>query len=173
MFAIEMVSGMHQIGLARHAEPDVVSALNGRLIQTRTETVAGQRYGRRWVSRELDRRVRWSERHAALAKRWRWRDFRNTRGGRCDGRIGTCEMSYRREDNPAASNSRPEGPAPETLEREKAWRRGESPGRADKVPEFLCSSLVDYVREYAVFIIGPDGVKQLWAYCARLMKWWS
>ena len=82
-------------------------------------------------------------------------------------------MSDRREHNPSTTDKRSTGPAPETLEREKAWRRGESPAEERKVPEFLCSSLVEYVREYAIFTLDPDGIIQLWGESARLMKWWT
>src|SRR3954452_19787747 len=121
-------------------------------------------------TRPFDRVV---QQDVAIAHGWRWPDFRNARGRRCAGRIGTREMSYRREDNPSVSNNRPEGPAPETLEREKAWRRGASPAEERKVPEFLCSSLVECVREYAIFPLDTDGIIQLWGESARLMKWWT
>jgi PAS domain S-box-containing protein len=82
-------------------------------------------------------------------------------------------MADRRDDNPSATTNPRDRKAAETLEREKAWRRGESPAEEHRVPDFLCSSLVDYVREYAVFIIDPDGIIQLWGESARLMKWWT
>ena len=82
-------------------------------------------------------------------------------------------MADRREDNPTTTTHPPARKAAETLERERAWRRGESPAEERRVPDFLCSSLVDYVREYAVFIIDPNGVIQLWGESARLMKWWT
>ena len=81
-------------------------------------------------------------------------------------------MADRREDNPSTTTNPPARKAAETLERGEA-RRGKSPAEEHRIPDFLCSSLVDYVREYAVFIINPDGVIQLWGESARLMKWWT
>ena len=66
-------------------------------------------------------------------------------------------------------------PAPETVERQRAWQRGESGAPAHVPPEaeVLCSSLVNQVREYAMFTLGTDGIIQLWGESARLMKWWT
>ena len=83
-------------------------------------------------------------------------------------------MSDRRDDKSSTIKNRPSGPAPETLEREKAWRRGESPAEERKVPEFLCSSLAEYVRCLTPSsFVDPDGIIQLWGESARLMKWWT
>jgi PAS domain S-box-containing protein len=37
----------------------------------------------------------------------------------------------------------------------------------------LFTTLADNVRDYAVFLLNPDGIIQYWGEGARLMKWWS
>ena len=83
-----------------------------------------------------------------------------------------------------------EGLSSEELEREKARRRGEArerdrtagrePARdahAGNAPSQIAarafSALADNVRDYAVFLMNPDGVITFWGEGARLIKWWS
>jgi PAS domain S-box-containing protein len=68
-----------------------------------------------------------------------------------------------------------EGTPAETREREQAWERGRSAAsrKRPKVPELSCVSIVDNVREYAMFLLDRDGRITLWGESARLMKWWT
>jgi PAS domain S-box-containing protein len=82
------------------------------------------------------------------------------------------------------------GLSPEALEREAAWARGES--RARMSTEEAASSraghdlldhpgliqgafaaLADNVRDYAIFLMDPEGVVIFWGEGARLIKWWT
>jgi PAS domain S-box-containing protein len=81
-------------------------------------------------------------------------------------------------------------PAAETREREAAWRRGEERERlraagqgprTDEhhvrvepgVMEQAFAALAENVRDYAIFLLNPDGVITFWGEGARLMKWWT
>ncbi|HYR07030.1 MAG TPA: ATP-binding protein [Longimicrobium sp.] len=81
-------------------------------------------------------------------------------------------------------------PGRETLEREAAWRRAEGlaaqrdaggepprdPYRGLAHPEIARHAfavLAENVRDYAVFLMDPDGVIIFWGEGARLMKWWT
>jgi PAS domain S-box-containing protein len=74
-------------------------------------------------------------------------------------------------------------PGRETLEREAAYRRGEElaarRARGEKIVKhaaavpFALSSLIEEVREYAMFVADADGIIQLWGESARLMKWFT
>ncbi|MEN3338229.1 MAG: hypothetical protein V7647_1905 [Acidobacteriota bacterium] len=82
-------------------------------------------------------------------------------------------MSHRPRDNSSTiANPAANTPA-ESLEREKAWRRGVAPLPQRPVPAWLAASLANSVREYAIFFLDADGIIQLWGESARLMKWWT
>ena len=80
--------------------------------------------------------------------------------------------------------------APEDREREAAWRRGEAREReraTEREPAgdphaglaragiaaraFV--TLAENVRDYAIFLMDPDGVITFWGEGARLIKWWT
>jgi PAS domain S-box-containing protein len=80
--------------------------------------------------------------------------------------------------------------APEEREREAAWRRGEARERARAAGEAPArgaytgrarasvaarafAALADNVRDYAIFLMNPDGVITFWGEGARLIKWWT
>ena len=90
----------------------------------------------------------------------------------------------------------PGGPSGrETLEREQAWRRGEAraarrgtaraeadagPDAGPPVPEIptvaqqtAFVALAENVRDYAIFLMDPDGIITYWGEGARLIKWWT
>src|SRR5215216_908798 len=101
------------------------------------------------------------------------------------------------QEQPDAQQSRTEGTggkpqkavAREDQEREAAWRRAETrqreraaglvadaairarPARATGGPAF--AALADNVRDYAIFLMNPDGVITYWGEGARLIKWWT
>ena len=93
--------------------------------------------------------------------------------------------------NPQGLPDDPPGtPGRETREREAAWRRAKDRQReradgreaaphphADLVPPSLghraFEALADNVRDYAIFLMDPDGVIVFWGEGARLMKWWT
>jgi PAS domain S-box-containing protein len=77
-------------------------------------------------------------------------------------------------------------PGRETREREAAFRRGElrardpaaAPGphkrrAAEHIAQKAFASLAENVRDFAVFLLDPDGVITFWGEGARLMKWWT
>jgi PAS domain S-box-containing protein len=88
-------------------------------------------------------------------------------------------------DAPASAGR--EGPSRETQERNAAWRRGEAhaeaQGKAETPPhieppvirsaERTFRALSDNVRDYAIFLLDPDGIITYWGEGARLMKWWT
>ena len=81
----------------------------------------------------------------------------------------------------------------ESIEREAAWRRGEvrghgsnttrSRGAEARDPEIGVASpgvvaraftaLAENVRDYAIFLMDPDGVITYWGERARHVKWWT
>ena len=80
--------------------------------------------------------------------------------------------------------------AAEDRERETAWRRGEErererlagrePPRAShsgiapaSVAARAFAALAENVRDYAIFLMNPDGVITFWGEGARLIKWWT
>ena len=89
----------------------------------------------------------------------------------------------------------PKGPpfgdsSPEERERASAWTRVESPeperfvtepgirdahsGRAHpSVAARAFAALAENVRDYAIFLMDPDGIITFWGEGARLIKWWS
>ena len=81
-------------------------------------------------------------------------------------------------------------PGAESREREAAWRRGQErerwrsegggagadahvPAVAPGVMQVAFAALAESVRDYAVFLLNPDGVITFWGEGARLMKWWT
>jgi PAS domain S-box-containing protein len=81
-------------------------------------------------------------------------------------------------------------PGRETAEREAAWRRGElaAQGRrgrqarlrdpytgwaVEEVAHRAFAALAENVRDFAIFLMNPDGIITLWGEGARLIKWWS
>ncbi|HZF67606.1 MAG TPA: ATP-binding protein, partial [Gemmatirosa sp.] len=79
---------------------------------------------------------------------------------------------------------------PEEREREAGWRRGETrerarmageePARAPGIGRARASvaarafaALAENVRDYAVFLMDPDGTITFWGEGARLIKWWT
>ena len=80
--------------------------------------------------------------------------------------------------------------ARESREREAAWRRGEERAReieagveavrdaytglaAPGVAHRAFAALAENVRDYAIFLLDPDGVITFWGEGARLIKWWT
>ena len=91
----------------------------------------------------------------------------------------------RRHDDPATGD-----PTPEMREREAAWRRAEERERAraagqaparnlhtgEAPPDVAArafAALADNVRDYAIFLMDPDGVITFWGEGARFIKWWT
>ncbi|HEX6372854.1 MAG TPA: ATP-binding protein [Longimicrobium sp.] len=95
----------------------------------------------------------------------------------------------------AGTAGSPDAPAPgepgrETRERQEAWRRAESlaaaaaaggeeprdpySGLADpEIARHAFGALAENVRDYAIFLMDPEGVITFWGEGARLMKWWT
>ncbi len=78
----------------------------------------------------------------------------------------------------------------ESAEREKAWLRGEARTRERTegtalprdpyhglaepgVAAGAFAALAENVRDYAIFLLDPDGVITFWGEGARLIKWWT
>ena len=81
---------------------------------------------------------------------------------------------------------RPAGAAsgPESHEREAALERGGSPVAtstgtlcAPNLPgldsSLLYTLVSENVRDYAIFLLDPNGIITCWGESARLMKWWT
>jgi len=79
-------------------------------------------------------------------------------------------------------------PGRETVERMAAWKRGEEivrdpaaaaprdPYRGQapaEVADRAFAALAENVRDYAIFLMDPEGVITFWGEGARLIKWWS
>jgi PAS domain S-box-containing protein len=88
-------------------------------------------------------------------------------------------------DSPSADE-----PTPEMAERQAAWRRGEAMAaeRAEggepprdpysglahpEITRRAFATLSENVRDYAIFLMDPEGVITFWGEGARLMKWWT
>jgi PAS domain S-box-containing protein len=80
--------------------------------------------------------------------------------------------------------SRPGDPRREPAEREGAFRRGEQAaaapvrdpytGIADAaVAQRAFAALAENTRDFAIFLLDPDGIITFWGEGARLMKWWT
>jgi PAS domain S-box-containing protein len=84
----------------------------------------------------------------------------------------------------------PEPSGNESREREKAWERGEeraklrteagtdAPNRnavfaTTGIAQRAFVALADNVRDYAIFLMDPDGIIIYWGEGARLIKWWT
>src|SRR3954470_16088426 len=78
----------------------------------------------------------------------------------------------------------PGTPGREDQEREAALQRGSSlaphppkPYCAPEVngldPDLLYTLVAENVRDYAIFLMDPDGIIRCWGESARLMKWWT
>jgi PAS domain S-box-containing protein len=84
----------------------------------------------------------------------------------------------------------PEPSGHESREREKAWERGELRARlraegstdapslnavfeATGVAQRAFVALADNVRDYAIFLMDPEGTIIYWGEGARLIKWWT
>ncbi|MFL5385855.1 MAG: PAS domain-containing sensor histidine kinase [Longimicrobiaceae bacterium] len=73
------------------------------------------------------------------------------------------------------------GLSAEEREREAAWARGKAPPPRDPdagiAPPLIAAqafaALAENVRDYAIFLMGIDGVITFWGEGARLMKWWT
>src|SRR5688572_15346560 len=80
--------------------------------------------------------------------------------------------------------------SPEDRERGAAWRRGEELERArtlghesprgaytgitpTSIAARAFAALAENVRDYAIFLMNPDGVITFWGEGARLIKWWT
>ncbi|HUP89125.1 MAG TPA: PAS domain-containing protein, partial [Longimicrobiales bacterium] len=78
--------------------------------------------------------------------------------------------------------------AAESQEREKAWKRGEERARQKLASgdandsSFLSdgtiaprafAALAENVRDYAIFLMNPEGIITYWGEGARLIKWWT
>jgi PAS domain S-box-containing protein len=85
--------------------------------------------------------------------------------------------------------------SPEEREREATWRRGEARERARAAGEGppagesprgahtgqaragvaarAFAALAENVRDYAIFLLNPEGVITFWGEGARLIKWWT
>lgn len=78
----------------------------------------------------------------------------------------------------------------ETREREEAWRRGEARAKlrsesaaadrprhptleASVIAQRAFAALAENVRDYAIFLMDPDGIIIYWGEGARLIKWWT
>ncbi|HEX6368919.1 MAG TPA: PAS domain-containing sensor histidine kinase [Longimicrobium sp.] len=84
----------------------------------------------------------------------------------------------------------PDPQAHESLERQKAWERGELRARlraedstdapnlnavfeATGIAQRAFVALADNVRDYAIFLMDPSGTIIYWGEGARLIKWWT
>ncbi len=84
----------------------------------------------------------------------------------------------------------PEPSGHESREREKAWERGELRARllaeagtdapnlnavfeATSIAQRAFVALADNVRDYAIFLMDPEGTIIYWGEGARLIKWWT
>lgn len=94
---------------------------------------------------------------------------------------------------PPAGETPPEetrpGPGAESTEREAAWARGKAleaeasagepprdpvAGIADPdVAKLAFAALAENVRNYAIFLMDPEGIITYWGEGARLLKWWT
>jgi PAS domain S-box-containing protein len=102
----------------------------------------------------------------------------------------TQEQPDAQQSRTGGNGGKPQKPVSrEDQEREAAWRRAEvrqreraagqiadaairaRPARATGGPAF--AALADNVRDYAIFLMNPEGVITYWGEGARLIKWWT
>jgi PAS domain S-box-containing protein len=77
----------------------------------------------------------------------------------------------------------PATPGRETAEREAAFRRGEEAGlrprdpytgrAAPELAHRAFAALAESSRDFAIFLMNPDGIITFWGEGARLIKWWT
>jgi PAS domain S-box-containing protein len=76
------------------------------------------------------------------------------------------------------------GPGRETQERQAALARGEAlsadspyelcaPELPGLAADLLFTLVSENVRDYAIFLMNPNGIIQCWGESARLLKWWT
>ena len=90
--------------------------------------------------------------------------------------------------DPRQTDGRGQPVAAESLERDKAWKRGEARARQKRVgldannstvldhsdvAQRAFAALAENVRDYAIFLMDPDGIITYWGEGARLIKWWT
>jgi len=75
-----------------------------------------------------------------------------------------------------------DAPSHEATERAAALERGKAAGRDGALcapdlpglkPELLYTLVAENVRDYAIFLLDPEGIIRCWGEGARLMKWWT
>lgn len=81
-----------------------------------------------------------------------------------DGPGATGRETHEREAVFARANTRPAGSRTKHTDLEPIVRMG---------AHRLFTTLADNVRDYAVFLLDPDGIIRYWGEGARLMKWWT
>ena len=81
-----------------------------------------------------------------------------------DGPGATGREAHEREAAFARADSRPAGSQTKHTDLEPIVRMG---------AHRLFTTLADNVRDYAVFLLDPDGIIRYWGEGARLMKWWT
>jgi PAS domain S-box-containing protein len=97
---------------------------------------------------------------------------------------------FQSADEPSATPTATPTPSAEEQERAAAWRRGEirdrqrdegaPPARGlftgqarASVAARAFAALAENVRDYAIFLMDPDGTITFWGEGARLIKWWT
>ncbi len=89
----------------------------------------------------------------------------------------------------APGRTEPEGPAAHSRERHErivAWERGRARQEAEshghgappsdaavRAAQLAFPALAESVRDYAIFLLDPDGIITYWGEGAHLMKWWT
>jgi PAS domain S-box-containing protein len=84
--------------------------------------------------------------------------------------------------NPSPRSITFDAPSREASERAAALERGKAAGRGGALcapdlpglkPELLYTLVAQNVRDYAIFLLDPEGIIRCWGEGARLMKWWT
>lgn len=84
--------------------------------------------------------------------------------------------------NPSPRSITFDAPSREASERAAALERGKAAVRDGALcapdlpglkPEFLYTLVAQNVRDYAIFLLDPEGIIRCWGEGARLMKWWT
>ena len=85
-------------------------------------------------------------------------------------------------EHPTTEQSDPARTSAEEIEREQAWQRARDRAAGLGTPssrpvgatiDRAFAALAENVRDYAIFLIDPDGRITFWGEGARLMKWWT